>query len=299
MRTVLIGSVDSSKVVLEEMIRAEFPITKVYGLDETKSRNVSGYVPIHKIAEKENIPYRTFSNINDNVTVEDLRKEKPDYIFVIGLSQLVGKEILEIAEKGVIGFHPTPLPRFRGRAAMVWQMLLGIRESKCTMFFIDEGMDSGDIIGQEPYVIEKDDYAEDLSRKLQEALRVLIKRVMKEMLSDSLNPVKQNEEEATYLLKRTPEDGKIDWSNPVQDIQLLIRAVSHPYPGAFSLYEGQHKVIIWRADYLENHKYIGIPGQIAKISDQYIDIVGVDGLLRVYQYDNSDGVKLVVGHKFK
>ena len=69
-------------------------------------------------------------------------------------SQLIDKEIIDAAKIGAIGFHPTPLPKFRGRAALVWQVLLGVKDTKCSLFFIDEGMDSGDIIGQEEYTIE-------------------------------------------------------------------------------------------------------------------------------------------------
>ncbi|AIF45573.1 methionyl-tRNA formyltransferase [Virgibacillus sp. SK37] len=299
MKSILIGSVGSSKVLLEEMIKLNFPIDMVYSLDEKYSEKVSGYEPIHELAEANQIPYRKFRKINDEEHVEEIRNIKPDYIFVIGLSQLVKKEIIDSAKRGTIGFHPTPLPKFRGRAAMVWQVLLGVKETKCSLFFIDEGMDSGDIIGQEEYFIEDTDYAVDVSLKCREAFKKLIKKVLPKLMDDSIKPVKQNEDEATYLLKRAPEDGLIDWKEPVEKIQRLIRAVSKPYPGAYSNYNGKHKVIFWKADYMENKKYIGFPGQIANKTNEYIDVVCVDGLLRVYEYEMVDEVKLIVGNKFK
>lgn len=299
MKTILIGSVNSSKTILDEMIKIDFPIDMVFSLDEKYSKNVSGYFPIHKIAENHDIPYQKFKRINDPEHVESIKKINPDYIFIIGLSQLVGKEIISAAKKGVIGFHPTPLPKYRGRAAMVWQVLLGVKETKCTLFFIDEGIDSGDIIAQEDYFIEDTDYAIDVSRKCQEAFKRLIRKTLPKFLDGSIKPIKQNENEATYLLKRTPEDGLINWSESVEKIQRLIRAVSKPYPGAFSYYDGKHKVIFWKADYMDNKKYIGIPGQIAVITEEYMDIVCTDGILRVYEYENLDNIKLRVGHKFK
>ncbi len=299
MKSILIGSVDSSKVVLEEMIKLNFPIDMVYSLDERVSQNVSGYEPIHQLAEENNIPYRKFRNINEEIYINEMKEMNPDYIFVIGLSQLVKSEIILAARIGTIGFHPTPLPKFRGRAAIVWQILLGIRETKCTMFFIDDGMDSGNIISQEEYIIEDSDYAIDVQEKSNEALKRMLNRVLPQLLEGSVNSIKQNEDEATYLLKRTPEDGIINWNYSVKTIQRYIRAISKPYPGAFTHYKGKHKVIFWKADYLENNKYIGIPGQIAKISNEYLDIVCVDGLLRVYEYENIDHVKLTVGNKFK
>lgn len=123
---------------------------------------------------------------------------------------MIGKEILNIAPRGCVGYHPTPLPKFRGRAAMVWQVLLGVHETKCSMFLIDEGMDSGDILGQEEYVIEDTDYAKDVEIKSCEAIRRLSACVLSQILDGFISPIKQNEDEATYFLIRRSEDGLID-----------------------------------------------------------------------------------------
>lgn len=299
MKTVLIGAVSSSKTMLESMIVTGFPITYVFSLDEKYSENVSGYQPIHETAEKSHIPFKKFHNINEDENIEIINKIEPDYIFVIGLSQLVGKKIMDAAKIGVIGFHPTPLPKMRGRAANVWQMLLGIHRTKCSIFMIDAGIDSGDILGQEEYIIEDTDYASDVEIKINEALGRLAKRVLKQISEGNLEVKKQKEEEATYLLKRTPEDGWINWGDPIEYIHRLVRAVSKPFPGAYAFYDKEHKIIIWKADSMENTKYIGIPGQIAYIDDHYMDIVCKDGILRVTEYENEDHVKLTVGHKLK
>lgn len=299
MKSVLIGSVGSSKKMLEAMIGIGFPISYVFSLDDAYSTNVSGYQPIHNLAEKNGIPYKKFFKINDNENVEIIKQIQPDYIFVIGLSQLVKKEIIDSAQVGVVGFHPTPLPKMRGRAANVWQVLLGVRETKCSLFFIDEGTDSGNILGQEEYVIEDTDYACDVERKINEALFTLSKRVLRQILDGSLRPVKQNEEEATYLLKRSPEDGIINWNLPINEIHRLIRAVSHPYPGAFGLYDGKHKIVIWKAEIEENKKFIGMNGQIAEVGENYIDVVCRDGLLHITDYENVDNVKMFIGHKLR
>lgn len=299
MKSVLIGSVGSSKVALEEMIKVNFPIDMVFSLDEKYSENVSGYYPLHELAEQNKIPYKKFMKINDSEHIDTIKEISPDYIFVIGLSQIISKDLINLAKIGAVGFHPTPLPKYRGRAALVWQVLLGVKHTKCTLFFIDEGTDSGDIIGQEDYVIEDTDYAIDVREKCKEALRKLLQKVLPQMMSETVKPVKQDENKATYLLKRVPEDGLINWNEPVEKIQRLIRAVSVPYPGAFSNYDGKHKVIFWKAEYMTNNKYIGIPGQIAKKTDKYIDVVCINGLLRVFEYENIDNVKIVAGHKFK
>ena len=106
---------------------------------------------------------------------------------------------------------------------------------------------------------------------------------MQGLLEDTIIPEKQNEEEATYLLIRRPEDGLIDWTEPVENVHRLIRAVSKPYPGAFGMYDGKNK----------------IPGQICKLSDGCFDVLGPDGIIHVTEYENTDNVKLLVGHKLK
>lgn len=299
MRTILIGSVGSSQLVLEEMIRTGFPVDMVFSLDEQYSENVSGYCPIHELAAANGIPYTKFRRIGDESNIKIMEAIQPDYIFVIGLSQLVDRRILDIPSKGTVGFHPTPLPKFRGRAAMVWQVLLGVHETKCSLFMLDEGMDSGDIIGQETYIIEDSDYASDVGLKLNDAIRRLCRWVLPGLVDGSIKPVPQDESQATYLLIRRPEDGLIDWKEPVKKIHTLIRAVSHPYPGAFGMYDGKHQIIIWRAEMVDNKNIIGIPGQICRIGDRDFDVLGIDGIIRVTDFENVDGVKLYVGHKLK
>lgn len=299
MKTILIGSVGSSKAVLDEMIKIKFPIDMVFSLDEKYSSNVSGYYPLHELAENNNIPYKKFRKINDQENIDLMKEINPDYIFVIGLSQLISRDVINLAKKGAVGFHPTPLPKFRGRAALVWQILLGVKETKCSLFFIDEGIDSGDIIAQESYLIEDNDYATDVIKKCHDAFRRLIERTLPKLINEEIQPIKQNEDEATYLLKRSPEDGRIDWTKPSETIQRLVRAVSKPYPGAFSEYDGKAKIIFWKADSINNNKYFGIPGQIARITPDYIDIICTTGMLRVYEYENVDNVKLTEGYKFK
>lgn len=299
MKSVLIGSVGSSKEMLKAMIEVGFPITCVFSLDEAASANVSGYQPIHELADDNGIQYKKFKKINDPENVELIQEISPDYIFVIGLSQLVKKEIIDAAKVGVVGFHPTALPKMRGRAANVWQVILGVHDAKVSLFFIDEGTDSGDILGQEPYEIEDTDYAEDVGRKIDEAASKLSRRVLRQIMDGTIKPQRQNEDEATYLLRRAPEDGLIDWNQQIKDIHTLIRAVSRPFPGAFGMYDGNHQFIIWRAEMMENKKYIGMNGQIAEIGTDYIDVVCKDGLLRITDYENVDNVKIFVGHKLR
>lgn len=297
-RTVFVGSVLSSKVALETLIENNVNIDLVCSLDEAASKNVTDYFPIHEIAKLNGIPYIKFHKVNSDDVVNKISEVNPDFIFVIGLSQIISKQLLNLANEYVIGFHPTPLPKHRGRAAIPWQIILGVENSKVTLFKIDEGMDSGDIIIQYPYTINKSDYAMDVYNKVCNAMKTALIEAIPKIYSNQVNFIKQNHDEATYLLTRRPEDGKIDWNQSAKDIETLVRATSKPYPGAFTIYK-ESKVKIWKARYVENNRYIGFPGQIAWIENGEIAVVTKDGLLIIEEYEIENvHSKLLVGHKF-
>lgn len=298
MKIIVIGAVASTKIIIEELIEAGNPPEFVFSLDESLSSTTSGYVPLHELARKKGIPSKQYRKINDRENVEIIKAIGPDYIFAVGFSQLVGQDILVVPKYGVIGVHPAPLPKFRGRAAIVWQMLLKVHSSKVSMFLMDEGIDSGPILGQEPFVIKDDDYISDVIVRTDAALITLAKRVIPQLLSGTLDPIMQNEDDATYLLMRTPEDGKIKWDQSAKDIELLIRSVSKPYPGAYALYENK-SVVFWKAKAVKNDIYIGLPGQIAYKDSERIGVVCKDGILEVFEYNCDDDCKFRIGHKFK
>lgn len=294
---IFIGSVESSEIVLRRLIENGLMPEKIFSLKDEYSSKVSGYRDLSLVAKEYGLDHVDFKNINEPENIQLIQETGADYIFVIGLSQLIGTDIINAAKKGVIGYHPTALPKFRGRAAIPWQILLGVRESKCSLFYIDEGTDTGEIIDQETYLIHEDDYAKDVEKSSDTALGKMMERVIPEIKDDTLTSRAQNEDEATYLLKRVPEDGRIDWSQSIEDIHKLIRATSKPYPGAFSYYKDR-KIIFWRAEMHENTKYYGKPGQIIKTDQDGIDIFCRDGILRVTDYEIEADTRFIEGNKF-
>jgi methionyl-tRNA formyltransferase len=298
-KTVFIGSVISSKIALETLIKNNVNIGLVCSLDEDYSTQVSDYFPIHQIAEQNGIPYIKFGKINTTRVKEKIKSLNPDFIFVIGLSQMIPQEILHMASNYTVGFHPTALPKYRGRAAIPWQIILGVKASKVSLFKLDSGMDSGDIISQFPYQIESSDYALDVYKKICEAMVNALNESLPKMYNETLELKSQNHDDASYLMVRRPEDGMINWNKPVKYIETLIRATSKPYPGAFSNYKGV-KVIIWKARILENYKYIGFPGQIVMINKNEIGVLTNKDILIIEEYElECDDIVFAIGHKFE
>ncbi|MFQ5866772.1 MAG: methionyl-tRNA formyltransferase [bacterium] len=177
-----------------------------------------------------------------------LKRLSPDFLFVCGWREIISRDILRISKYGTIGFHPSLLPEGRGPAPIINSILQGIRWSGVTMFYLDKGLDNGDIIGQEKFVIGKDDYAEDIYNKVISAGKELINRYLPLLISGNAPRKPQDELKATYFKKLSLKNNEIDIENEsTKQIYDKIRAFSSPYRGAY-IKKGDKKIVIWRAE---------------------------------------------------
>lgn len=289
MRFVLIGTVGSTLIALEAMAEIGVPPVCLFTLEESKSKRHSDYIDLKPIAKKYNVPVKEIVNINDSETMKDIVILEPDYIFVIGWSQICSKEFLSIPNKGVIGYHPSLLPENRGRGVIPWTILQRKKITGSTLFWMDEGVDSGDILAQESFEISPGETAMTLYRKHEECLKRLLADSIPKLLSGNAPRIPQDHSRATYCAKRTPDDGYIDWTLPAESIWTLIRAVTHPYPGAFTFYNGK-KVIVWEAEYIGEAPYFGLPGQIQYVTKEGALVQCGDGkhiLIKKIQFEDE------------
>lgn len=259
-KIVLAGAVSSSHRILEALLRNKMNVAAVFGLAQETSGGVSGYTRLDDLAQKHHIPYHDFKNINQADVVAMMRDLKPDLLFAVGLSQLVKAELLAIPAQGCIGFHPTQLPQGRGRAPIAWLILEG-KPGAATFFRMDENADAGPILAQTRFDVAEDDYAADVIASMDKAIDSALDDWLPALKQGIWKSVEQDESQATYYGKRTPADGLIDWKQPAQKIYALIRAASHPHPGAFT-FSSKTKMIIWRAKPEKNLPYHGVPGRI-------------------------------------
>jgi methionyl-tRNA formyltransferase len=181
------------------------------------------------------------SETNTPEFVESVSREQLDILYVIGWSRIVHHDAIVAPKLGTIGYHPAPLPLMRGRAVIPWTILLGVERTASTLFWMDDDIDHGPIAAQEFFDVDPRETATTLYKKHMAALRLMLSgdRVI-------LGSKQQDHAKATYCAKRTPADGEIDWSKPPEEIDRLIRAVTHPYPGAWTMIGGK-KVTIWEA----------------------------------------------------
>ncbi len=263
MNAVLMGSVSSSVAALRGMLRGGLEIAGVLGLHNRHADRVSDYHDLEPIARQARIAYCAFDKVTDPQVYTFLRGRPFDWLFVIGLSQLIPKDIRNMPTAGAIGFHPTLLPEGRGRAPVAWTILLQ-RPAAANLFFLTDEPDAGDIIEQRPVPVLPDDYAADLIARTNDVLEQMFADLSPAFVSGQVPRVPQDPAKATYYARRRPEDGLINWSQPVEDIYRLIRAVSRPYPGAFTFVNGR-KLIIWRAEPVDNNTISEKPGSVLDV----------------------------------
>ncbi len=250
---------------IEEIYRIGGKLDLLITLKDEKAKNKSGRIYLDKISERENTPLLKINNINDLEVIEALREYEIDWLFIIGWSQIAKQEVLETPTKGCIGMHPTLLPVGRGRAAIPWAIIKGLDKTGVTMFKLDEGVDTGDIIGQGIIEINEDTTATELYKKVDEMHVKLISKYWDDIVNDRVLLSEQDESKATVWPGRKPEDGELLSSMTMDEADKLVRAVTHPYPGTF-FKDGDILIKIWSAKVNPNE------GEI-KLSDGYLILI--------------------------
>lgn len=296
-KIMLAGSVNSSKKTLQKLIDHDMNIVGVLGLDPSVSQNVSGYVDLKDLATSNNLNFRYFKKINSDDVVRFVRDSQPDYLFVVGLSQLVKEPLLSIPVAGCIGFHPTKLPEGRGRAAVAW-LILGKARGAATFFVMSEGMDDGPILVQKEFEVTDEDYAGDVINKIISEVGSGLDELLPQIKNGTAKAVEQDHTQASYLGIRNPEDGIIIWENSAEDIVRLVRAVADPLPGAFTYIEGQ-QIMVDRASVEKELNYIGVVGRILKKDGtKGVLVQSGSGLVWIESFRGISFDQLKVGQQF-
>ena len=264
MRIVLAGGVQSSRVTLERLVKHGADVRLVLGYEPKDASLVSGYVNLSGIARANQIAYAAFQSINTPAVIDRIRNTAPDVLFVVGLSQLISKDLLALPAIGSVGFHPTALPTGRGRAPLAW-IVLDQAKAAATLFELQEDSDNGAIFIQEPVSVEEEDDATIVERKLLDALTRALDAWLPRLLAGEWRGTMQNEPEATWYGKRTPEDGLIQWSDAAANIARLIRATTRPHPGAFT-FHGLNRVTVWACRAGDDSRFKGVTGRVLAVN---------------------------------
>lgn len=246
MRFGFITSVRLGLSCLEELADLGADLAYLGTIRDDIAPNKSGRIYLDDFASAHNVPLHKFRNMNDRDSVDALVEADLDWLYVIGWSQMAKREVLSIPRRGVVGIHPTLLPVGRGRASIPWAILKGLDKTGVTMFKLDEGMDTGPLLGQVEIPLEQDETATTLYDKVAGAHRTLIRQTFPRIADGTIELVPQDESRATVWPGRRPGDGLLDLdSMDAADVDRHVRALTHPYPGAFVQINDQHILRIW------------------------------------------------------
>jgi methionyl-tRNA formyltransferase len=293
MKIAIIGGVRSTEVLIKKITEMGFSKTRVWGYEPRDISNVSGWTNLRKICNEKEVEYKGFKLIKE--IHDDLYEFRPDVLFAVGLSQLVPENILRIANFVNIGFHPTALPKGRGRAPIAW-IILDRVPAAATFFELGMGADDGAILAQIPFAVSDDDDAFSVEAKLLKAEEAALDSLLPMLREQSLKRQDQRHSEASWYGRRTPDDGLIDWSEDAKDIVRLIKATAPPHPGAFTFNKSK-KVTVY--DAVEVHlPHKGVTGSIlVQEQDSYIVQTG-NGHVCILEWFSEDSFSPKVGMSF-
>lgn len=290
MKIIYIGCVESSYFFLEALLKVGADIVGV--VTRKKSPYNSDFKDISPICEKYDISIYYTEDVNDDNTYNYIKRNNPDMIYCFGWSQLLNERIINIPLNGIVGFHPTELPKNRGRHPIIWALVLGLEETASSFFMIEKEPDSGKIVSQKKIAIDYSDDATTLMKKIIECGKKQIVEIWSQFEKGDIKYIKQETAFSNSWRKRGKKDGLIDWRMSSRVIYNLVRALTKPYIGAHFLYGGK-EVKVWKVEEVLTTKYLNIePGKILENENGKIIVKTGDNCIKLVEYDK---VELKVG----
>lgn len=269
MRALLIGAVESTRVALRALADAPgWTLAGLVTLPLDLAGRHSDFVDLEAEARAIGCPMLRTANANAEEARTAIAALAPDYLFVIGWSQLCGEAMRALAPGRVVGYHPAPLPRLRGRGVIPWTILLDEPITAGTLFLIDEGTDSGAILAQHFFHVAPDETAATLYARHIAVLEAMLPGLLSGLAAGTVEPRPQDERYATWAARRRPEDGVIDWHDDAVAIWRMVRACGDPYPGAWTMLGGERLVILKAEPVDLLHHRAALAGQVVERSEQ-------------------------------
>lgn len=257
---------------LEALIDANHTITAVIGQ--------KAHSDVITLAQKHGVPTYHPEKVNDPAFVKKIQRQAPDLFVLSGYNQILHRAIIQIPRLGALNLHGGKLPAYKGTAPINWQIIRGETIGGCCVLFVDEGIDTGDIVEQAYYDIGPNDTAEDLVNKQLELFPTMLINAVNAVQNGTVNRYKQDPLDGAYYTRRYPKDSQLNWrQHTAQEAHNLIRAMQGPgYPPAFSFYKGEKIELC--ASQVINENIQGMPGRIALKRKEGVIVIAKDrGLL--------------------
>lgn len=260
MKAIVFAYHDIGCAGLKALKEAGYEISAVFTHTDEPGEN-HFYGSVARVAAEMALPVYAPDNVNHPLWVDRIKALKPDVIFSFYYRNMLSQDILDIAPRGSWNLHGSLLPKYRGRAPVNWALVHGETQTGVTLHQMTRKADAGDIAGQLAVEISSVDTALTLHSKIRDAAVALLGQQLPLIKNGDVKTTAQDESQATYFGRRTAADGLIDWSKPASTVHNLVRAVTEPYPGAFS-YLGDRKITVWRSRIIVEDKSGSRPGTV-------------------------------------
>ena len=248
---------------LESLWAAGFDVRAVFTHTDS-AHEAQWFGSVAQLSAKRELNVYAPEQINHPLWIERVRQLAPNFLFSFYYRKLLSPEFLDIPCQGAFNLHGSLLPRYRGRCPTNWVLINGESRTGVTLHEMTPRPDDGDIVAQRAVPIEHTDTALDVHRKLVGAARALMDETLKPLVLGKAARIPQVASEASYFGGRCPADGLIDWHQPAKRIYDLVRAISLPYPGAFT-HRSDKTLHIWEAALGAPVDAVGKPGQVLGI----------------------------------
>lgn len=246
------------------------------------------YASVYDYALQHKLPVQR-GRATDTHVQQFLRDAAPALLWVTDYRYLLPESLLTLAPHGAFNMHPSLLPAYRGRASLNWAILRGETEVGLTVHLVDAGMDSGDIVAQERVAVTDADDIGTVLERLLPWYDALPRTVLRHLEQGTLTRHAQDHSRATVFPRRTPADGRIDWTQPALAIRNLVRAVTAPYPGAFTERAGMHAtpIMVWRVEVADLPTH-AVPGEVVAVHDGVPVVACGQGALHLVHTEGAD-----------
>ena len=255
--------------------------------------------PIKQYALDSDLPILQPKTVNDPEFIESLKQNRPDVIIVVAFGQILSEIFLKIPKQFCINLHSSLLPKYRGAAPIHRAILNGDTKSGITTMIMDKGMDTGDILLMQETPIHQTDTAQNLHDTLSEMGGALVLETLKRLEENTLLPVQQDHNQATYAAKLKKEEGLIRWDQSATSLSNQVRGLT-PWPGTYTLLKNKRLRII--KVQIGEGSPDDAPGKVARVTDVGIEVGTGQGRLIITELQ-PEGKKsmptksFLAGHK--
>lgn len=289
-RAVVFGYHNVGVRCLKVLLAGGVDVALVVTHEDSASENI-WFESVISLCEAEGIPYITPADAKSPELLEQVQAAQPDFIFSFYYRHMLPAGLLAVAP--AFNMHGSLLPAFRGRAPVNWAVLHGATVTGATLHEMTVKPDAGAIVSQMEVPILPDDTAHEVFGKVQVAAEQALWRVLPSLLDGTAARLHNDLSKGGYFGGRKPEDGRIDWRQPAQQVYNLHRAVAPPYPGAFTDVNGV-RYVIQRArlhNHLNNVIYPSLPPGLAVVDNCILGVCG-DGRMLAISSLTADGDRI-------